>query len=63
MSLSEAQEPDDVVRGKVFVEGFLVEVLFDSGDTHSFISPTVAKKIDKMAVYLSTPIAIKGSGG
>ena len=52
MSGSEAAASDDLIRGKCLIADKLLDVLYDSGATHSFISHTCVERLGLCATEL-----------
>ena len=61
MSGSQAVDSEDLIRGKCYIYGKLLDVLYDSGATHSFVSDECVKclnvNVDKLSydLIVSTP--------
>ena len=54
----EAQTITNVVTGTFTIEHMYARTLFDSGATHSFISPYFAKKLSKESRKMENPLII-----
>ncbi|XP_027348025.1 uncharacterized protein LOC113859452 [Abrus precatorius] len=61
MKGAETTQSDDLIRGKCFMHGTPLNVLYDSSATHSFISDSCVKQLDlptslmKCDILVSTP--------
>ena len=59
---ADAEAADNLVEGTLLVCGFEAKILFDTGSTHSFMSPNFSKLIDMPArgleyvLTVSTPV-------
>ncbi|MFC0083214.1 retroviral-like aspartic protease family protein [Aciditerrimonas ferrireducens] len=63
-AFSAAMEPsNEVVKGMVSISSKNAYTLFDSGSTHSFISPKFSKEICLPSHKLESGIAVKTAGG
>ena len=58
MNQVDADAVDNVVEGTLFICGVEAKVLFDSGSTHSFLSPLFAKLIDMLVRELDFIITV-----
>ena len=64
LSQQDAQASNTVVAGTVIINSHKAHVLFDSGSTHSYISPKFASKLNVMHEKLREPIVVSiPSGG
>jgi hypothetical protein len=58
VSAEEVQAAPDVVYGEFLVNSTSATVLFDSGASHSFVSPCFVSKSGLRTVLLPTPLLI-----
>ena len=65
MAVAVDQDDDEsrVVRGNLLINNFKVFVLFDSGCTHSFITPKIVKQLDLNLSTLKCPLKITAARG
>jgi hypothetical protein len=61
--VEEAQEAPDVVIGTLFVKDTSAVVLFDSGESHSFISVGYVKKHNLPIALLRCQMIVSSPGG
>jgi hypothetical protein len=54
---------EEVLAGTFFLNEHLIIILFDSGESHDFISSTCAKKVMLSAVAAEAPYVIRTPGG
>ena len=52
-----------VVRGNLLINNFKAFVLFDSGCTHSFITPSIVQKLELKLSTLEYPLRITAARG
>jgi hypothetical protein len=57
------QETPGMIVGMFPVESHLIEVLFDTGATHSFITTSWVEAHNLPITTISTPIQIDSAGG
>jgi predicted aspartyl protease len=57
------QETLDMIVGMFLVDSHIVEVLFDTGETHSFITASWVEAHNLPITTMSTPIQIYSAGG
>lgn len=58
LTQQDAQASNTVVSGILPVCSFEAKVLFDTGATHSFVSPYFAMRLDKQPTLLKSPISV-----
>jgi hypothetical protein len=58
LTQQDAQASNTVVSGILPVCSFKAKVLFDTGATHSFVSPYFAMRLDKQPTLLKSPISV-----
>ena len=58
MSGSEAAASDDLIQGKCLIANKLLDVLYDSGATHSFISFTCVERLGLSIVELPYDVMV-----
>ena len=63
MTTEEADVDPSIVTGNLFIDGIIASVLFDSGSTHSFVSPTFAMKLGQIPKKLSTKYSVSIPSG
>ena len=65
MAVAVDQDDDEarVVRGNLLINNFKVFVLFDSGCTHSFITPRIVQQLELKLSTLEYPLRITAVRG
>jgi len=58
LTQQDAQASNTVVSGILPICSFEAKVLFDTGATHSFVSPYFAMRLDKQPTLLKSPISV-----
>ncbi|XP_027364431.1 uncharacterized protein LOC113871537 [Abrus precatorius] len=58
MSGAEASQSEEMIRGKCIIKGRLLDVLFDSGVMHSFISVDCMKSLNLYVTELSCNVVV-----
>ncbi|XP_027337061.1 uncharacterized protein LOC113850699 [Abrus precatorius] len=58
MSGAEASQSEELIRGKCIIKGRLLDVLFDSGVTHSFISVDCVKSLNLYVIELPCNVVV-----
>ena len=60
--VADAQQPSEIVLGRLLVCSVPASVLFDSGASHSFVSKSFARVHDLQSEMLDSPLAISSPG-
>ncbi|XP_027356734.1 uncharacterized protein LOC113866043 [Abrus precatorius] len=58
MNGAEASQSEELIRGKCIIKGRLLDVLFDSGATHSFVSVDCVKSLGLYVVELPCNVVV-----
>ncbi|XP_027364546.1 uncharacterized protein LOC113871647 [Abrus precatorius] len=61
MSRAEASQFEELIRGKCIIKGRLLDVLYDSGATHSFVSVECMKSLGLHVTKLSCNVVVTTS--
>ena len=63
MEVEDFEEDEHTVQGTISIQGVIVDVLFDSGCTHSFISSRLVKSLGLRTSPLSKPFRVTTATG
>ena len=63
LSQQDAQASNTVVAGTITINSHKAHMLFDSGSTHSYISPKFARKLNVMHEKLREPLVVSTPSG
>ena len=60
---ADAEAAGDIIEAKLHVCGVEAQILFDSGSTHSFLSPLFARKLDAQPRILDYVLTVTTTVG